>query len=71
MEQFLVSLRVYILWVYDGRFGSLLGPVGTRVTLGPLCSHFGRMMGIDASEVPQIRKKYKKYTFSNGFLRIL
>ncbi len=56
MEQFLVSLRVYLLWVYDGRFGSLLGPVGTRVTLGTLCSHFGHMMGIDASEVPQIGK---------------
>ena len=56
MEQFLVSLRVYLRWVYDGRFGSLLGPVGTRITLGTLCSHFGHMMGIDASEVPQIRK---------------
>ena len=27
------------------------------------------MMGIDASEVPPIRKKYKKCTFFNGFFK--
>ena len=62
---------MYLRWVFDDRFGTLLGPVGTRVTLGPLGSPLGRMMGIDASEVPPIRKKYKKCTFFNGFLRIL
>ena len=56
LVQFLISLRVYLLWAYDGRFGSLLGPFGTGVTLGTLCSHFGHMMGIDASEDPQIGK---------------
>ena len=71
MEQFLISLKVYLRWVYDDRFGTLLGPVGTRVTLGPLGSPLGRMMGIDASEVPPIRKKYKKCTFFNGFKKFI
>ena len=56
MEQFLISLKVYLRWVYDNRFGTLLGPVGTRVTLGPLGSPLGRMMGIDASEVSRTGK---------------
>ena len=70
-DQFLISLRVYLRWVHDARFGTLLGPVGTRVTLGPLGSPLGRMISIDASEAPQIHKKYKKCTFSSGFLKIL
>ena len=47
---------MYLRWVFGDRFGTLLGPVGTRVTLGPLGSPLGRMMGINASEVPQIGK---------------
>jgi hypothetical protein len=67
LVQFLISLRVYLLWAYDGRFGSLLGPFGTGVTLGTLCSHFGHMMGIDASEDPQIGKNTHFLMVFKGF----
>ena len=69
MEEFLVSLTVYLLWVYDGRFGSLLGPVGIRVTLGTLCRHLGRMLGINASGVPQIGKKTQFPMVFTAFMR--